>query len=673
MIEVRNLKKAYKIGEDREFVVLDDLTFNLPNKGLFFILGKSGSGKSTLLALLGGLLKPSEGEILINGKNVFSMKKKDKEKFLKSKIGFLFQKYNLIDDLSLKENLEVAASIKGSYDKTYVDSLINEYGLEETSVDEAKYLSGGEKQRAALIRAIMNKPNILLCDEPTGALDKENSEKLMSQLAKISRERLVICVTHNSELAAKYNDGYIYLENGKIKTIFIGENKYTSTELLPQTLPKKENKKKYINKIVNKNMHKNIRINILSIFSSFFSIAVILLSLFFNSGIKNNKENLINSYVDRSTFKVSKEETSEIENSLVNVVKNERPKSEDVYFLLEGCDYIILNSYDFYFTGDKSLIFNNEKINDFNLLPYVDLSIDENYVYFNDAMKEKFSFLSDIKENDEITLSLKKTFYYFNEEIEENIKENFYIDLNFIFKEFKREFRYLSMPTFYYSPIYLEKVLKSKSAIETTKKVQKEITYFDLVNDAKPDNELSSFASYLFSFNEKTNERIYEKMNKNHADLNLNFTNNGYILVNSFLDLTNSIFLGLNIFIVICLITSFFISSFLAYSSSLDNRKESAILSVLGAREDDVLSIYLTEQISYVLLGACLGILGSYSLSYIINFFLKKFLVSEEIIQIDIIVALVVACTYTLISFVLNYLPLKFKKSRPIYEELKEE
>ena len=149
MIEILNITKTFKINNDREHVVLNDISFTLPNKGLYFIRGKSGCGKSTLLALIGGLIKPTSGDIKIDGKSIFTMKKKEKQSFYKNEIGFLFQKYNLIDDMSLEENIQIASNIKGGCDKTYIDSLINEYGLEETSVDQVKFLSGGEKPRAS--------------------------------------------------------------------------------------------------------------------------------------------------------------------------------------------------------------------------------------------------------------------------------------------------------------------------------------------------------------------------------------------------------------------------------------------------------------------------------------------------------------------------------------------
>ena len=113
MIQVIHITKSFKIGKEREHVVLNDIDFDLPNKGLYFIRGKSGCGKSTLLGLLGGLIKPTYGDIKVDGKSIFHLKKKERENFLKNDIGFLFQKYNLIDDMSLEENLKIASNIKG--------------------------------------------------------------------------------------------------------------------------------------------------------------------------------------------------------------------------------------------------------------------------------------------------------------------------------------------------------------------------------------------------------------------------------------------------------------------------------------------------------------------------------------------------------------------------------
>lgn len=672
MIEILNITKTFKINNDREHVVLNDISFTLPNKGLYFIRGKSGCGKSTLLALIGGLIKPTSGDIKIDGKSVFDMKQKEKQSFYKNEIGFLFQKYNLIDDMSLEENIQIASNIKGGCDKTYIDSLINEYGLEETSVDQVKFLSGGEKQRASLIRAIMNKPKILLCDEPTGALDNENGLKLMSELVKISRERLVICVTHNEELFSKYYDGYIYLENGIIKKEEFKENKYQNNLLLPQITFNKIKGRNFITRIINKNMKKNMKINLLTIFSSFFTVFVMILSLFFNLGIKNSKDFLLNSYVDASSFKVSQEESTQIGNNAVNIVKNTKPNINDLNLVLRDCDFIVCNSYDYFLNDKKSIKISDSVIDDFRLKPFYSALEDEAALFANDLFLKKYNIFN-IEENGEMTLSIKKSFYYFNDEINDNIHEELNVDFNFIYKGSKQEFGYLNSPCLYYNPLYIEKILKSLLAENTSKLASKEVTFFDLVESAKSDSELSNYAFYVFSLSEHTNKKIYEKILKKPAELNLNIQNDGFLFTNSFIELTDSIFIGLNIFTVISLITSFFISAFLGYSSSLDNRKESAILTVLGASEDEVISIYLGEQMIYQLVGVCFGILLSLISSFFINQLLSSFLVSKNIISIDICISIILGCTYFLLSFVVNYFPLKFKKIRDVYEELKEE
>ena len=453
MIQVIHITKSFKIGKEREHVVLNDIDFDLPNKGLYFIRGKSGCGKSTLLGLLGGLIKPTYGDIKVDGKSIFHLKKKERENFLKNDIGFLFQKYNLIDDMSLEENLKIASNIKGGVDQTYVDTLINEYGLSEVLTDKVKFLSGGEKQRASLIRAIMNKPKILLCDEPTGALDEENGVKLMDDLAKISRERLVICVTHNDQLFKKYYDGYIVLENGEIKSFLFKDNKYQNSLLLPQLGVKKEKNKNFIQKIINKNLKNNAKLSFLTIFSSFFTILVMLLSIFFNNGIKNSKDILINSYVDSKTFRVYQEEKTEIGNNTVSLVKKTKPKSEDLSFVLRDTDSVFINSYDYYLSGPKSISTNSENIKDFKMKPYFSYGKDEAVLYVNNLFSEKYhQFNQDV--NSEITVSISKSFYYYNYEIDENILEELNLDINFLFGGIIDEFRYLNSPCIYYNPYY---------------------------------------------------------------------------------------------------------------------------------------------------------------------------------------------------------------------------
>ena len=171
MLEVKNLSKAFAIDDNRENIILNDVSFTLNDKGFYFIIGKSGCGKSTLLNILMGLMKPDKGEVLFEGRDISKFSASELSEFLKNDIGIIFQSYNLFNGYTVKENLKVASSIKGVDEEEKVNSLLLRYGLldkEDSLVDK---LSGGEKQRLCLVRSLISSPKILFCDEPTGALD----------------------------------------------------------------------------------------------------------------------------------------------------------------------------------------------------------------------------------------------------------------------------------------------------------------------------------------------------------------------------------------------------------------------------------------------------------------------------------------------------------------------
>ena len=147
MLKIDHVSKSFKISNDRTLLALNDINYSFPSSGLFYIVGKSGSGKSTLLNIISGLMNSDSGKVEFDGKDISKFKGKEKENYLKNEISILFQRYNLIEDMTLKENLEVALSIKGIQDKKSYEDLLNQYGLSEKKDQVVQTLSGGEKQR----------------------------------------------------------------------------------------------------------------------------------------------------------------------------------------------------------------------------------------------------------------------------------------------------------------------------------------------------------------------------------------------------------------------------------------------------------------------------------------------------------------------------------------------
>ena len=671
MIEIRNVSKSYLIEKDKYYSVLNDVSFTFPDYGFYFISGKSGCGKSTLLNIIAGFIKADKGDVVFNDVVLNKLKKKKHLEFIKENVGMIFQHYNLINNLTVYENLKVAMFIKGLNNLDYIDELLIKYELNEKKNQLVNTLSGGEKQRVALIRALINKPKILLCDEPTGSLDKVNSLKLMNELKKISKECLVICVTHNLELLKKYEDGHIIIESGKV--VKIQNNNQFLTKYFKVENNKKLNKHNDFTKfLIKKNIKLNFKLNMISFFSNMFSILILIMSLFFNNGIKTSKEKLLETYSDSNSFKISKVISQDIKESPLSVVKNIRPSFNEVNNLLNDLNEpLIYYSFDYFLSGKARIDQEGKSYNEFNLKPFINEKVNSNEIIVNELFRKEYKELfQEDPLNKEITIFIKSDYKYFNSEVNENIIEEFSSGINFKVKEIKKEFAYLNQATIYYHPEVMLYQLKNKMATNTSIRLKRDISFYNLVEDAKENDEIGDYSLYVFM----TNKEDRAALNKIISNQNsFSIENNGEIIVGSFITLTDSIFLGLNLFIILTILVSFFISSFLAYYSCIKSRKESAILSCLGASDESIISIYMNEQLFYVFIGTFIGVFLSYFSTFILNKILVNFFALTNLINLNLVIISIVVCVYLCLSFLSNLFPLISQKNKNLYEELKEE
>lgn len=217
MIEARNLKKVYKTKKGVVVNALDNVSVKLPDTGMVFILGKSGSGKSTLLNVLGGLDSFDSGEIIIKGTSSKSFKQSHYDSYRNTYIGFIFQEYNVLEELTVGANVALAIELQGrKASDEEVNSILKEVDLEGFGNRKPNELSGGQKQRVAIARALVKKPEIIMADEPTGALDSTTGKQVFDTLKKLSRDKLVLIVSHDREFSEQYADRIIELKDGVI-------------------------------------------------------------------------------------------------------------------------------------------------------------------------------------------------------------------------------------------------------------------------------------------------------------------------------------------------------------------------------------------------------------------------------------------------------------------------
>lgn len=223
ILETRDLTKVYQNGSNM-FEAVSHINLSIEKGTFVAIVGKSGSGKSTLLHMLGGLDSPTEGEVLIDGKNIVHLNSDERTLFRRRKIGFIFQKYNLVPILSVYENIILPINIDNKkLDKDFLERILQTLGIADKVDRYPEHLSGGEQQRVAIARALISKPDIILADEPTGNLDKKTGIEVMELLREANEEfqQTIIMITHDEEFA-RLTKQIIRIEDGKI----IGGDQY---------------------------------------------------------------------------------------------------------------------------------------------------------------------------------------------------------------------------------------------------------------------------------------------------------------------------------------------------------------------------------------------------------------------------------------------------------------
>ncbi len=330
MLKLENITKDYKVG-DSVVHALKGISIEFRKSEFVSILGQSGCGKTTLLNIIGGLDRYTSGILIINGKSTKDFKDKDWDAYRNYSVGFVFQNYNLISHQTILSNVELALTLSGvgkkERQKRAIEAL-KKVGLEEQIHKKPNQLSGGQMQRVAIARAIVNNPNIILADEPTGALDTKTSKQVMDILKEIAKDKLVIMVTHNPSLAEEYSTRIIKILDGVITD---DSNPY-KTESQEKNIDKEKRRTSIkfltaLNLSLNNLMTKKGR-TILTAFAGSIGIIGIALILSLSTGIQN--------YINKveedtlSSYPISIEEASIDTSSMLETMMQEKDTQENI-------------------------------------------------------------------------------------------------------------------------------------------------------------------------------------------------------------------------------------------------------------------------------------------------------------------------------------------------------
>ena len=652
MLEVKNLNLNYKIDENVYKPILKNINVTFPNEGLIFIIGKSGSGKSSLLSVLEGINKPNQGKIMLDNKNLYE--KINLNEYY-SNIGILYQDFNLFNNLKVIDNLKLINN-----DINLIEKYLKNYNLENVRNNYVYKLSGGEKQRVALIRALIKNPDIIFADEPTGALDDVSSNFLFEELFNLSKNKLVIVVTHNEDCIKKYNSKYIKLENGSIVFNNVDnkvENKSTFN-----------NKNIFLNKkILFKKINKeNKKISYLSIISLLISFLILLLSGNFIYSFNNYSNNIINRYYSNNVFTCSKINKIKSNNSL-SITKKQIP-DEDILDLLNEnkIDFTIKYNLNYFISNNESFI-NNNSYDNLNYKPYYDDKNINNGIVINSLMAEKY----DLKVNSIIDVKIKRYFNFYFEEIKDYFKEEINLEITFKINEIINEFNFSNSPKIYYNYSFLYNLLSNTISPNLSLLKEKEVNLIDLYNFSNKNEELNSYSKIIISNN------IKEITSKNFQDIlknnNYEISNDAYVLSSSFISLISTLEIGIDLFVFIVFFGSILILLFINISLINSSKKDVAIFLSLGFKKRNIINSYFYKDLLLISFSFILTCFLNHFIYEILNKKISNRLKLDFILTNNLYFSLIIYLMFILIIYFVYSIAFKKIQNVSIYKELKEE
>ncbi|MGL5352942.1 MAG: ATP-binding cassette domain-containing protein [Clostridium sp.] len=638
MLQVKNLKKSYKIGEN-EIKALDDVSFDLESGKLVAIVGPSGCGKTTLMNILGALDGDFEGDVNVSGKSLKEAKATDLDSYRKNTIGFIFQQFNLLNSQSSKQNVELALDLSGiskkEKDEKAID-LLERVGLSDQIKKKVNLLSGGQRQRVAIARALANNPEIILADEPTGALDAKTGEKVMDLLKEISKERLILMVTHAPELAEKYADVIINMEDGKIISIEENLAQESVNEVLP--ISKEETKSKMsvftALKLSLRNAWLKKGRTLATAIGTSIGIAGIALAIAITSGTTNAVNTQVKGIFPTNSVMVGLKENvgkkqSQLKNLEYKDIAEITALDKDFYayqFPLQGENFPMMAFYSL----DEELL----KDKDF----FSKLSDDTTVKRLIDMMSP--GVIEDVKGDIQygsipsegainefvISLSTAKNIVKDDEKIEDLLGKTIYVS----FVKQQKQSEMMAGPK--KSPEITVKPFKIVGIANTTTLMNTyyvesdwNIKYYE--NEFKIDEKkIESPMMMVYGKNAETIEKSIENLNSSQDKYQFEMA--GKTITGQIDNTMKQVRMGLLGFAGVSIVVAALMISIVIYISVLERTNEIGILRAIGARKKDIMNIFVAESFIIGILSAIIGIGIAMGISVGINNLVYTFLES---------------------------------------------
>ena len=696
LIELSKVSKAYLINKNEKKYVLKDITLSFPETGLISILGKSGCGKSTLLNLIGGLDKSSEGTVYYKGDNIAKYKSKQQVTFRKSEISYIFQHYHLLENQTALYNIMLPCLLNGDsfkVAKEKVLSLINKFSIKEELLDKkCSKLSGGEKERIAIMRAFISKTNVILADEPTGALDKDNALLVMESLKEASKTSLVIMVTHNEELAKRYSDRIIHMKDGRVvqdEKIKLINGKHHQIDKERKSNPN------WYSKIIARNFAKRFKRNIFSILAVTIGATASMLIFGFTNGAHDSIMNSAERQFDYGVASISKENKIVSDESPITLIQTLRANEEEIDELSNEYDFLhYCYSYDSLVTPALDTYINDKEINSLTYTPvysFCDSSINKsllikgklpmidtlNMVVINQTAYDYLK--KEIKSdplNTYIRLKDGASFTYYTDDIEKPyITDYFVYDRLVEIVGVVKELSFLNTPKIYYSYKALDKYME-ETLLNNLSEYLGETSWKDRIMFASDNEYISNYSHRLFL---KNSGDVYQlKEMKKHLKEGYSLNSNALTVEETLFSLVDAASVGMEVFLVIALVGTAMIIGIVSFASYAEDIKDSAILLCIGATIEDISSLYVFENCLIGLIGLALSFVVALVSQNPLNHLIERFTSLINIIDIPFnyfhgrafLFPLLIVMSTLLICFLATYLPISFSKKISLKEEL---
>ena len=612
----------FKYDEDW---ILKGVSLDIKKGQTVALVGASGSGKSTLLNILMGIEKPDKGKVFFNKKDIFKMRDKSFSKYHLEGVSMVYQHFNLFENQTALENCLTPLEMKGISRKNAIHEIeeqFKKFGIENLLKRKVKNMSGGEKQRIAIIRSIVTKPLVLLCDEPTGALDKNNSNEIMKILKKLSERILVVLVSHNNQLVNQYSDEIITLKDGEIVNKLSNIKKHFSNNYKKEKI---KYNSRWMNRFLKCNFKKDFVKNLFSIVACTFSFISIMLSIGFLVGSKASQENAINQNLSMNFSTVSKTEFLEIEGSPLSYQKTVRPEFDQIDSAFEDFSSLeVKENLSYFISNYSSVYFDEKQITNYEMIPLNDASLETfgkellidgnplNENFEEIIINTEFAGLLDVENplNLELIISSSAPVSYStNNKNQPFIKDVFSYTKRFRIVGIVKEFPFLNNPKIFYSYEGAKKFLKSQKMENLSIYKNTPISYYNYLENSKPDEDASSYSYYLFINDESELNNFYKKIKElETSEDEIQVTSAAYNIKETYQLFIDSFSSTLIVFVIIAFLGVNFILGMISLSTFIQNKKDTAILTCLGAQNTSIYNLYLLENYCVVTVAFILAI-----------------------------------------------------------------